>query len=77
LYDLVIKDRESRGVAFNEALLVYYLERRRNENRKPDRTIDAVNKKAIPRDDLHTAFDVSYQNVLVPEFAHNPNSAQV
>jgi hypothetical protein len=67
LYELVIKDREARGVAFNDALLVYYLERRQNKKSKPDRAVNAGNRKAIPRDDLHT-FDASYQNVLVPEF---------
>ena len=72
----MIKDRASRGVAFNDALLVFYLERRQNKNSKPDRSMDAVNRKAIARDNRHT-FDVSYQNVLVPECAHNPNSAQV
>ena len=71
-----MKDRESRGVAFNDALLYYYLECRQNKNSKPDRSMGAVNRKAIARDDLHT-FDVSYQSVIAPEFAHNPNRAQV
>jgi hypothetical protein len=76
LYELVIKDREARGVAFNDTLLVYYLERRQNKKSKPDRSVDAVNRKAILRDDLHT-FDASSQNVLVPEFTQKFNSAQV
>jgi hypothetical protein len=76
LYELVIKDREARGVAFNDALLVHYLELRQNKKSKPDRAVDVGNRKAIPRDDLHT-FDASYQNGLIPEFTQNFNSAQV
>jgi hypothetical protein len=67
LYELVIKDRETRGVAFNDAFLVYYSERHQNKKSKPDRSVDAVNRKAIHCDNLHT-FDANYQNVLVPEF---------
>ena len=59
MYDAVVEDRVSRGGVFNDALLSFYLERHRSMVAKPNRAIDPVNCKAIPRDDLDM-FDTRY-----------------
>jgi hypothetical protein len=75
LYDAVVEDRVSRGGVFNEAMLSFYLERRRSMVAKPNRAIDAMNCKAIPRDDLDM-LDTRYHNVTALGFDHDLNSTQ-
>jgi hypothetical protein len=76
LYDAVVEDRVSRGGVFNDALLSFYLERHRSMVTKPNRAIDPVDCKAIPRDDLDM-FNPTYNNVVANGFDQARNRAQV
>ena len=76
LYDAVVEDRVSRGGVFNDALLSFYLERHRSMVTKPNRAIDPVDCKAIPRDDLDM-FDPTYYNVVANRFDQALNRGQV
>ena len=76
LYDAVVEDRVSRGGVFNDALLSFYLERHRSMVTKPNRAIDPVDCKAIPRDNLDM-FDPTYNNVVANGFDQARNRAQV